>query len=127
MPYARIAAPVDCKDPAWQELLDVALNTGTAKALKGVTPAGLPPGGYWEYRKRCNGGRKYLMYNVPVSPDKRNKRTYVIGSVNPEYAEEALAWKPQPNSERRFYFESGPVLVRYDHQALPAAIEAMPI
>jgi len=122
MPYARISAPVDCKDPAWQPLLDVALNTGTVKALKGITPAGLPHGGYWEYRKRCNGGRKYLMYNVPVAPDKRNKRTYVIGSVNPEYAEEALAWKPQPNCERLFNFASGAVLVRYDALALPERI-----
>lgn len=122
MPYARIAAPVDCKDPRWQEMLDAVIETGTAKTLKGQTPPGLPPGGYWEYRKRVNGGRKYLMYNVQIEPGKPNKRTYVIGSVNPEYAEEAMAWKPKPNCKQHFDFESGPVVVQYDALALPERI-----
>lgn len=119
MAYARIAAPVDCKNPAWQDMLDAVIQTGTAKTLKGQSPPGLPSGGYWEYRRRCNGGRVYLMYNVPTFPGSKNKRTYVIGSVTPEHAQEALAWKPKPNAQREFNFASGPVVVHYDAQALP--------
>ena len=124
MPYARITAPVDCKNPAWQDLLDAVVATGTAKTVKGKTPPGLPPGGYWEYRRRVNGGRVYLMYNVPVEPGKLNRRTHVIGSASYEHAQSAVAWKPKPNCEREFDFDSGPVLVQYDALALPYRIIA---
>lgn len=117
-----IEEPVECKRPEWQELVDIAVKTGSARPLKGVTPDGLPPGGIWEYRRRSPYGRVYLMYALRL-PGEKNRRTYhAIWSVDSDYAESLLAWKPQPNCEREFNLESGPVLAMYDHMALPERI-----
>ena len=122
MPYT-IGDAVIYKRPEWQPLVDAVLQTGNVKAVRGKVPEGLPPGGYWEYRRRSNYGRVYIMYNVPVSGGTKNQRTYhVIGSVNPDYAQDAVRWKPKPNCERQFNFESGPVVVHYDHMAYPCRI-----
>lgn len=117
-----IISPVDCKRPEWQQLVDIVVKTGSAHSLKGVTPEGPHPGGFWEYRRRSVCGRVYLMYCTPL-PDKKSRYTYhAIASVDSDYAESMLAWKPQPNCEREFNFESGPVIVMYDHMALPERI-----
>ena len=125
MPSA-ITAPVDCKRFECQSIVDSIVATGNVNAFRGTTPPGLPPGGYWEYRKRADKGRMYITYNLfakSVVPG----RCYVIASVDPEYAQAAVAWKPQPYAEQRFDFASGSVLVRYDAQALPANILALEV
>lgn len=120
MPSA-IADPVDIKNPAWAGLVESVLKAGNVKHLRGVVPEGLPPGGYWEYRKRVDKGRVYLMYNIRAT-----SKAYTIASVDPEFAQEALLWKPTPNTSRLFRFPSGAVEVHYDEQALPARIYAVP-
>ena len=121
--FDRILIPVDCKRPEWQTITDGVVSTGSCKHLRGTTPPGLPPGGYWDYRKRVKNGRVYLMYSIPAK-DNTPGKAYAIASVDPEYADLAVKWQPQPNSHRRFDFVSGPVVVHYDALALPARIEA---
>lgn len=109
----RIADPVVCNDPRWRDLLDEVVARGHSRDMVGVTPAGLPEGGYLGYRERAKGARLYLTYSV-------GGRSYTIGSVTPEYA--ASVNKPKPNSRKVFRFDSGPVEVRYDNLAMPCSI-----
>lgn len=111
---AKITAPVDCKRPEWQHFVDIAVRTGSNKALRGMTPEGLPPGGYWEYKRRAKKGRIYLAY-------KTREREYVIGSVSFD-ADLEQEWTPKPFASRAFAFDSGPVVVHYDAMALPCRI-----
>ena len=120
MPYARITAPVDCKNPAWQTIVDSVVKAGNVKHLRGVVPEGLPAGGYLVYSKRSPYGRIYLVYNV-----RSEGRAFVIASVDPEYADAAQKWQPRPYAVRLFNFKSGMVRVHYDSNALPCQIEAM--
>ena len=112
----KITALIDCKRPEWRHHLDNAIAAGNARNLRGETPDGLPPGGRWEYRRRAAYGRVYLAYILP------DGKMHTIGSVAPEHAEASLKWKPRPNSERIFEFETGTVKVRYDEHALPCHI-----
>lgn len=111
----KIAVAVDCKDPAWQAALDQVIADGHAKSLKGTALPGLPKGGYYEYKKRASKGRVYLTYRTPL-------RQWVIGSVDPSFADEARRWKPTPGCVHAFEFASGPVVVHYDAMALPCRI-----
>lgn len=115
MKLVKITVDVDCKDPAWQAALDQVIADGHARSLKGVVLPGLPPVGYYEYKRRVRGGRVYLTYKTPGGQ-------ITIGSVNPEYADEARRWKPTPNCDRLFEFSSGSVVVHYDAMALPCRI-----
>lgn len=121
MPCHRIADPVVCNRPEWQALLEIAIAAGSHHPLKGITPEGLSPDGYWEYRKRSKYGRVYLVWNVRTE---KGKKVVVIGSVHAEHVDAGM-WKPSPNSERQFNFDTGPVVVKYDHQALPERIDPL--
>jgi hypothetical protein len=122
MPHT-ISDPVVYKQPEWKPHVDAIMKAGNVKPVRGITPEGLPPGGYWEYRRRSNYGRIYIIYSVPVPGGKKNQRTsHVIGSVNPDYAQDAVIWKPEPYCKKRFDFSNGPVVVHYDAQALPTEI-----